>query len=113
MTFYRCKGHKHEDHAKPCIREDNPDHIILLVAERVGKSIVDLAKSLLFESRKVTISGIIQRNNQWNNKAEQVNNHLKEMCSSVNMVYNDHFKNFNPPPPPPPSKKKLTTANCI
>ena len=96
MTFYRCKGHKHEDYAKPCIREDNPDHIILLVAERVGKSIVDLAKSLLFESRKVTISGIIQRNNQWNNKAEQVNNHLKEMCSSVNMEYIDHFKNFNP-----------------
>ena len=50
-----------------CIREDNPDHIILLVgtnelssendAERVGKSIVDLAKSLLSENRKVTISG--------------------------------------------------------
>ena len=64
-------------------------------AERVGKSIVDLAKSL-FENRKVTISGIIPRNDQWNNKAEQVNNHLKEMCSSVNMDYIDHFKNFNP-----------------
>ena len=54
-----------------------------------------LQKSLLSENWKVTISGIIPRNNQWNNKAEQVNNHLKEMCSSVNMEYIDHFKNFN------------------
>ena len=55
-----------------------------------------LQKSRLSENWKVTISGIIRRNNQWNNKAEQVNNHLKEMCSSVNMEYIDHFKNFNP-----------------
>ena len=55
-----------------------------------------LAKSLLSENRKVTISGIIPQNDQWNNKAKQLNNHLKEMCSSVNMDYIDHFKNSNP-----------------
>ena len=52
-----------KDYAKPCIREENPDHIILDVgtndlssennAERVGKSIVDLAKSLLSEIGKL------------------------------------------------------------
>ena len=103
--FTGAKVRSMKDHVKPCIREDKPDHIILYEgtnelspendAERVGKSIVDLAKSL-FENRKVTISGIIPRNDQWNNKAEQVNNHLEEMCSSVNMDYIDHFKNFNP-----------------
>ena len=65
-------------------------------AGRVGKSIVHLVKSLLSESRKVTISGIIPRNEQWNVKAEQVNKHLKEICSSVSMDYIDHFKNFSP-----------------
>ena len=79
-----------KDYAKPCIREENPDDIILHVGtnelsskndvERVGRSIVDLAKSLLSENRKVTISGIKSRNDQWNNKAEQVKNHLEEMC---------------------------------
>ena len=61
-----------------------------------ANQLLTLQKSLLSENWKVTISGIIPRNNQWNNKAEQVNNHLKEMCSSVNMEYIDHFKNFNP-----------------
>ena len=104
--FTGAKVRSMKDYAKPCICEDNPHHIILHVgtnelssendAERVGKSIIDLAKSLSSKNRKVTISGIIPRNDQWNNKAEQVNSHLKEMCSSVNMDYIDHFKNFNP-----------------
>ena len=95
-----------KDYAKPCIREENPDHIILHVgtndlssennAERVGKSIVDLAKSLLSENRKVTISGIIPRNEQWNIKAEEVNNHMKEMCACAKIDYIDNFQNFNP-----------------
>ena len=90
-----------KDYAKPCIREENPDHIILHVgtndlssennAERVGKSIVDLAKSLLSENRKVTISGIIPRNDHWNIKAEEVKNHMKEMCASAKIDYIDNF----------------------
>ena len=104
--FTGTKVRSMKDYAKPCIREDNLDHIILHVgtnessfesdAGRVRKSIVDLVKSLLSESRKVTISGIIPRNEQWNVKAEQVNKHLKEICSSVSMDYIDHFKNFSP-----------------
>ena len=95
-----------KDYAKPCIREENPDHIILHIgnndlssennAERVGKSIVDLAKSLLFENRKVSISEIIPRNDRWNIKAKEVNNHMKEMCACVNIDYIDNFQNFNP-----------------
>ena len=103
--FTGAKVRSMKDYAKPCSREDNLDHIILHVGTNelsfendagVGKSIVDLVKSLLSESRKVTISGIIPRNEQWNVKAEQVNKHLKEICSSVSMDYIDHFKNFSP-----------------
>ena len=90
--FTGAKVRSMKDYAKPCIREENPDHIILHVGtndlssennvERVCKSIVDLVKSLLFENRKVIISGIIPQNDQWNIKAEEVNNHMKEMCAS-------------------------------
>ena len=61
-----------KDYTKPCIREENPDHIILHVGtndlisenspERVSKSIVYLAGNLFHDNRKVTISGIIPRN---------------------------------------------------
>ena len=105
-SFTGAKVRSMKDYAKACIRKDNPDHISLHVGtnelssendvERVDKSIVDLAKSLLSENRKVTISGLIPRNDQWKNKAEQVSKYLKEMCWSVNMDYIDHFKNFNP-----------------
>ena len=79
-----------KDYIKPCTREENPDHIILHVGtndlisdnspERIGKSVVDLGKNLFHDNRKVTVSGITPRNDEWNNKAELVNNHLKEMC---------------------------------
>ena len=94
-----------KDCAKPYIRHNNPDHITLHFAtnelsskndaEIVGKSVVDLAKSLLSENCKVFIFGLILLNEQWDNKSEQVNNNLKEMCSSVNIDYIDHFKKFN------------------
>ena len=60
QRFTGAKVSSMKDYAKSCIREDNPDHIILHVgtnelssendAERVGKSIAYLAKSLLSES---------------------------------------------------------------
>ena len=42
------------------------------------------------------VSGIIPRKDQWDNKAELVNNHLKEMCKYANMDFIDNDKNFNP-----------------
>ena len=94
-----------KDYTKPCTREENPDHIILLVgtndlssdnsSEQVRKSILDLTKNLFHDNRKV-IFGIIPRNNEWNNKAELVNIHLKDMCKSANIYFIDNSKNFNP-----------------
>ena len=101
-NFPGAKVRSMKDYTKPCTREENPDHIILHVGtndlssdnspERVGKSIVDLFQ----DNRKVTISGIIPRNDEWNNKAELVNNHLKEMCKAANIDFIDNSKNFNP-----------------
>ena len=105
-SFPGAKVRSMKDYTKPCTREENPDHIILHVGtndlssdnspERVGKSTVDLAKNLFHDNRKVTISGIIPRNDEWNNKAELVNNHLKEMCKFANIDFIDNSKNFNP-----------------
>ena len=39
---------------------------------------------------------IIPRNDHWNIKAEEVNNHMKEMCASAKIDYIDNFQNFNP-----------------
>ena len=57
---------------------------------------MDLVKNLFHDNRKVTISCIIPRNDEWNNKAELVNNHLKEMCKSANIDFIDNSKNFDP-----------------
>ena len=102
-----------KDYTKPCAREENPGHIILHVGtndlisdnslERVGKSIIDLAKNLFHDNRKVTISGVIPRNDEWNSKTELANNHLKEMCNSANIDFIDNSKNFN-------SKKHLNNS---
>ena len=57
------------DYVKPCIRENNPDHIIFHVGTNdiptskdplaIAHSIVDLVKSVITQDRGVTISGII------------------------------------------------------
>ena len=76
-----------KDYAKPCIRVNNPDHIILHVgtndlnseksAQVCSKSIVDLGKSLTSGKRKATISGIIPRNDEWKlMEAAEVNEYL-------------------------------------
>ena len=95
-----------KDHTKPCTCQENPDHIILHVGtndlisdnspERAGKSTVDLAKNMFHDNRKVTVSGIVLRNNEWKNKAELVNNHLKERSKSANIHFIDNGKIFNP-----------------
>ena len=63
-----------KDYVKSCITDENPDHIIMHVRtndlnsknipERVAKSIVYLAKGMVSEKRKVTLSGIILRNDE-------------------------------------------------
>ena len=95
-----------KDYVKTCIRENEPDHIILHVgtnnlsseqkAERVAKSIVDLAKLSVKDHCPVSISSIVPRNDEWNNKAQEVNRFLEDMCLSSNINYINNSKAINP-----------------
>ena len=99
--FPRAEVRSMKDYTKPYTREENLDQIILptgqndLISnnspERVGKPIADL----FHNNRKVAVSGIIPRNDEWTNNAELVNNHLREMRKSVNIDFIDNGKNFN------------------
>ena len=78
------------DHRKPTIRDDKPDHVILhtgtndllreKTAGQIARSITELAMSLKDNDNSVVVSGIIPRNDNLNNKATEVNNHLLLKC---------------------------------
>ena len=88
------------DHVKPTIREFNPNHIILHVgtnelkssktASQISKSVIDLALSLKSETNAVTISLIVPRKDNLNNKAQEVNSRLINMCGERDITFIDH-----------------------
>ena len=88
------------DHVKPTIREFNPNHIILHVgtnelkssktASQISRSVIDLALSLKSEANAVTISLIVPRKDNLNNKAQEVNSRLINMCGEHDIAFIDH-----------------------
>ena len=88
------------DHVKPTIREFNPNHIILHVgtnelkssktASQISRSVIDLALSLKSETNAVTISLIVPRKDNLNNKAQEVNSRLINMCGERDIAFIDH-----------------------
>ena len=82
-----------KDYSKPCIKEDRPHHITLHIgtndlasennAERIEKSIVDLAKGLVANDRTISVSSIVPRNDTLNGKAAEVTSYLQRMCSQT------------------------------
>ena len=93
------------EYVKPCIRENNPNHLIFHVGTSdtpaskdplaIAQSIVDLAKSVMTEDRSVAISGIILRNDQWNNKVREVNDSLAGMCENDNILFIDRSRSMD------------------
>ena len=91
------------DHVKPIIR-DKPDHIIFHVSTNdipydkdagyVAKPIVNLAMSAKSPTCDVSISKIITRKEKHQHKAQTVNNHLKEMCTNININLIDRSKSI-------------------
>ena len=85
---------------RSCVRDENPDHIILHVGtndlnsennpERVAKSSVDLAKGMVSGNRKVAVPGIIPRNEEWNEKALEVN-HISYVSDCFDYIDNSDF----------------------
>ena len=94
------------DYVKPCIRENNPNHIIFHVGKNdiptlkdpvaIAQSIVDLAKSVMTQDLSVTISSIIPRNDQWNNKVREVKDSLACMRENDNISFIDHSRSIDP-----------------
>ena len=86
-----------KDYVKPCIREKNPDYVIFHVGtnelnselppERIAKSIIDVAKNTQSDSRIVSISGIVPRNDNFNIKATEVNKELSKMCDKEKLLF--------------------------
>ena len=90
------------DHAKPTVRDFDPDHITLhcgtneLNSDRTSTSqiawkIIDLA--LKTDKNKISISLITpnyQAGDKLKNKASEVNNRLINMCSHRDVAYIDH-----------------------
>ena len=82
-----------KDYSEPCIKEDNPDHLILHVGtknmayenntEKIAKSIVDLAKGLVVNDCIISVSSIVPKNDKLNSKAAEINSYLERMCSNV------------------------------
>ena len=88
------------DHAKPTIREVSPEHIILHVGtndlnsektvSKISNSIIDLANSLKNETNNIHVSLIVPRNDNLNNKVNEVNNRLINMCEQRNIKIINH-----------------------
>ena len=84
------------DHAKPTIREINPEHIILHVgtndlksektASQIANSMIELANSLKNKTNSIHVSLIVPRNDNLNNKVNEVNSRLTNMCIQRNIM---------------------------
>ena len=94
-----------KDYPKPCIKEDKRDHLILHVgtnglasqnnAEKIPKSIADLAKCLVTDDRTISVSRIVPKKDKLNSKAAEVNSYVERMCSNVNMHFIDITRVIN------------------
>ena len=95
-TKVRCMHH----HAKPTVRDFDPNHTILhcgtndlnsdRTSSQIAKEIIDLALSLKSDKNGISISLLTPRSDKLNNNASEVNNRLINMCSQRNIAYIDH-----------------------
>ena len=105
LQFAESKVIYMNDYVKPCIRKNNPYHIIFHVGTNdiptpkdplaIAQSIVDLAKNVMTQDRSVTISIIIPRNDRRNKKVREVNDSLACMCKN-DISFIDHSRSIDP-----------------
>ena len=101
---------------KLTIRDDKPDHVILLTgrndlrskktASQIARSITELAMSLKENDSLFLVSGIVQRNDNLNNKAAEVNNCLLLMRKERKIPFIAHSENID-------SSKHLNESNRL
>ena len=85
------------DHIQPVIRNKDAGHILLHIGINDLKSektpvqichdIINLTGAIRGKGIKVSVSGIIQRNDHLNNKVLLINKSLKKVCESVGIPF--------------------------
>ena len=90
---------------KTSLRE-NPDHFVLCIGtndlnsdrspELIAKSITDVGFSLKNDSHDVSIPSIVVRNKKLKEKAAQITENLKRLCTERNIYFINHAKNILP-----------------
>ena len=65
-------------------------------ASQIARSIIELALTLKSEDNKISISLIVPRSDNLNNKANEVNSHLIHMRAERNIPYIDHTNSVQP-----------------
>ena len=89
------------DHVKSTLRDDNPKNIIVHVgindlnfmktSSQIGRSIIDLTALLKINTNDITIFSIKPRNYNLNNKPNEVNNCLVNMCSERHAPVTENY----------------------
>ena len=84
----------------PAFVKKNPDFLILhvrinelnsdLPPERIAKFIIDVAKNTYSDSRAVSLSGIVPRNDKFNIKAMEVNKELSKIYGKEKLFFLSH-----------------------
>ena len=59
-------------------------------ASQISRSVTDFALPLISEANTVTISRIVPRKDSLNNKAQEVNSRLINICGERNITFVDH-----------------------
>ena len=98
--FSSAKSISMHDHTKPTIRAINPKHIILhgctndvklkKTASQIANSMTELANSLKNETNSMHVSLIVPRNDNLNNKVNELNKHLTNMSQQRNIKVISH-----------------------
>ena len=93
------------DYVKPTIRNEKVDHIIIhsgtndlnsdKTAVQICNEIISLSASIREQNIKVSISGIVPRNDEWNDKAILVNKYLANISKSTGFMFIPH-ENIRP-----------------
>ena len=105
-SFSSAKVSCMNDHAKPTMRDFDPEHIILHVgtndlnsertASQIANSVITLATTLKNDNNKIHISLIVPRFDNLNNKVNEVNNRLINMCQERNINFINHTNTIDP-----------------
>ena len=89
-----------KDYVKPCIRENNPEYVILhvgtnelnseLTIERIAKSVIDVGKNIQTNYRTISINGIEPLNDNFDNKATEVNKEFSKIYKEEKLLFVNH-----------------------